>query len=155
LGHPHGLSNQTPFVRECCGKKNGNPDNDAGTHSFARLTGKNLFRLLPPIRPVGYEHIRHKNIIERMLRENTLAFNKEDRGLSPITGFSCWALGYLDEEYRRIGCLLHPFQNDGVDLRYRVDYGSKCCRESCPESKTFSDLDPCAKEFLAPPCRQP
>jgi hypothetical protein len=108
---------------------------------------KTCFACCPPIRPEGYEHFRYKNIIQRLLRENSSAFNKEDRGLSSITGFSCWALGYLDEEYRRIGCLLHPFQNDGVDLRYRVDYGSKCCRESCPESKTFSDLDPCAGSF--------
>jgi hypothetical protein len=108
---------------------------------------KTCFACCPPIRPAAYEHIQHKSIIKRMLRENTLCFNKHDRGLLPITGFSCWALGYLDRRYGRIGCLLHPFQNDGVDLRYRVDYGSKCSRESCPESKIFSDLDEQAKIF--------
>jgi len=82
-----------------------------------------------------------------MLRENTFSYNQEDRGLRPITGFSCWALGYLDKEYRRIGCLLHPVQNQGIDLRYRVDYGEKCRRESCPESETFSLLEERAKRF--------
>jgi hypothetical protein len=108
---------------------------------------KTCFACCPPIRPAGYEHIRHKPIIKRMLRENSLCFRKEDRGLSPITGFSCWALGYLDKEYRRIGCLLHPLKNKGMDLRYRVDYGEKCRRESCPESKTFSCLHEDAKSF--------
>jgi hypothetical protein len=108
---------------------------------------KTCFACCPPIRSSGYEHIQHKNIIRRMLRENTLCFDREDRGLSPITGFSCWALGYLDKEYRRIGCLLHPFQNDGIDLRYRVDYGNKCCRESCPESRIFSCLGREAQRF--------
>jgi hypothetical protein len=39
------------------------------------------------------------------------------------------------------------FRTTGIDLRYRVDYGSKCCRESCPESKTFSDLGEDAGSF--------
>lgn len=108
---------------------------------------KTCFACCPPIRTPGYEHIQYKNMIKRMLRENTRCFNKEDRGLSPITGFSCWALGYLDKEYRRIGCLLHPVRNKGIDLRYRVDYGNKCCRESCLESKTFSLLGEDAKRF--------
>jgi hypothetical protein len=108
---------------------------------------KTCFACCPPIRPAGYEHIRYKTIIQRMLRENTFSYNQEDRGLRPITGFSCWALGYLDKEYRRIGCLLHPVQNQGIDLRYRVDYGQKCRRESCPESKFFFLLEERAKRF--------
>jgi hypothetical protein len=108
---------------------------------------KTCFACCPPIRPAGYEHIRYKTIIQRILRENTFSYNQEDRGLRPITGFSCWALGYLDKEYRRIGCLLHPVQNQGIDLRYRVDYGEKCRRESCPESETFSLLEERAKRF--------
>lgn len=87
------------------------------------------------------------NIIKRILRENTAGFNRDDRSLSPITGFSCWALGYLDKGYSRIGCLLHPAQNGGTDLRFRVDYGNKCSRESCPESETFSHLDHDSKSF--------
>lgn len=108
---------------------------------------KTCFACCPPIRPSGYEHIRYKTIIQRVLRENTLCFRTQDREISPITGFSCWALGYLDKEYRRIGCLLHPASNNGVDLRYRVDYGEKCSRESCPESKVFASLDEDSKRF--------
>jgi hypothetical protein len=54
-------------------------------------------------------------------------------------------LGYLGSGYRLIGCLLHPAQNQGVDLRHRVDFGDKCRRETCPEAKVFDDLTPAAQ----------
>ena len=82
-----------------------------------------------------------------MLRENTASLRREDKSLSPITGFSCWALGYLDGGFKRIGCLLHPNQNEGEDLRYRVDYGGKCARESCVEAGIFQLLDPEARTY--------
>ncbi|MFH1350621.1 MAG: hypothetical protein ABII26_06740 [Pseudomonadota bacterium] len=101
---------------------------------------KSCFACCPPIRPAGYEHIQYKNIINRFLRENTEEFGGRDREIVPITGLSCWALGFVDKGYKRAGCLLHPDQNGGMDLRYRVDYGDKCRREICPEERTFSRL---------------
>jgi hypothetical protein len=108
---------------------------------------KSCFACCPPIRPPGYEHCSYANEIRRMLRENTASLRREDRSLSPITGFSCWALGYLDGGFHRIGCLLHPGQNGGQDLRYRVDYGGKCARESCVEAGIFDRLTVGAKAF--------
>jgi hypothetical protein len=102
---------------------------------------KSCFACCPPIRPAGYEHIRHRSIVQRMLRENTLAFSRPESGILPIRGFSCWALGYLDRRCRLVGCLLHPARNGGVDFRYRVDYGEKCRREDCRESTVFLGLD--------------
>jgi len=101
---------------------------------------KSCFACCPPIRPPGYEHLPYANEIKRILRENTASLRRNDRSLSPITGFSCWALGYLDNGFKRIGCLLHPSQNDGEDLRFRVDYGDKCSRESCVEATIFEQL---------------
>ena len=86
-------------------------------------------------------------MIKRLLRENSKNFQGGDRDIIPITGFSCWALGYLDKGYRLIGCLLHPAQNDGVDLRYRIDYGEKCARELCPEAHYFLELDKVEQTF--------
>jgi hypothetical protein len=108
---------------------------------------KSCFACCPPIRPAGYEHLQYKNINKRILRENTAAFLRGERTIVPITGFSCWALGYLDENYRLVGCLLHPSQNDGLDLRYRVNYATKCQRESCRQAQTFSELDLSVKRF--------
>jgi len=108
---------------------------------------KSCFACCPPIRPAGYEHLQHPNEIKRVLRENTASLRRADKFLSPIRGFSCWGLGYLDGSFKRIGCLLHPSQNDGEDLRYRVDFGDKCARESCVEARVFAHLAPVAKVF--------
>jgi hypothetical protein len=82
-----------------------------------------------------------------MLRENSACFEREDRSIIPVRGYSCWALGYLDKAHQLIGCLLHPEQNGGEDLRYRIDYGEKCRREVCQEEKTFSELDQAVRIF--------
>jgi hypothetical protein len=108
---------------------------------------KSCFACCPPIRPPGYEHLLYINEIKRALRENTASLKRGDKSPSPITGFSCWAMGYLDGGFKRIGCLLHPSQNDGEDLRFRVDYGDKCARETCVEARIFTDLAPEAKAF--------
>ncbi|MBN1625112.1 MAG: hypothetical protein JW944_01195 [Deltaproteobacteria bacterium] len=108
---------------------------------------KSCFACCPPIRPAGYEHIQYKNIIQRTLRENSRGFNKKDRSIAPITGFNCWGLGYIDKDYKLMGCLLHPSQNRGVDLRYRIDYGDKCRRETCQEEKWFSSLGDIEQRF--------
>lgn len=105
---------------------------------------KSCFACCPPIRPAGYEHVQYKNIIKRMLRENTLSFQPERK---PITGFSCWALGYIDKDFKRIGCLLHPARNKGVDLRKLTGYGEKCRRESCAEARIFGCLKYRTKSF--------
>jgi hypothetical protein len=108
---------------------------------------KSCFACCPPIRAPGYEHIQHRSIVERILRENSAGFGGDGNRVVPIIGFSCWALGYIDREYDRVGCLLHPAQNRGLDLRYRIDYGEKCRRETCPEAEVFSELGPREKGF--------
>ncbi|RJR47931.1 MAG: hypothetical protein C4576_08850 [Desulfobacteraceae bacterium] len=108
---------------------------------------KSCFACCPPIRPSGYEHLTYVNIVKRILRENTADFDPLGEEVRPITGYSCWALGYLDAEYKLIGCLLHPARHHGLDLRSRVDYGGKCGRELCPEAKTFSLLSSSAARF--------
>jgi hypothetical protein len=108
---------------------------------------KSCFACCPPIRPPGYEHQQYTNEIKRVLRENTASLRREERSVMPITGFSCWALGYLEGGFKRIGCLLHPSQNAGEDLRFRVDYGGKCVRESCLEAGIFTSLSPETRNF--------
>jgi len=108
---------------------------------------KSCFACCPPIRPAGYEHIRYKSSVRRMLLENTESFRKREQKVSPITGFSCWALGFLDGNYKQVGCLLHPARNGGTDLRSLVDYGEKCRRESCEAAKVFLKLAPLERKF--------
>ena len=108
---------------------------------------KTCFACCPPIRPAAYEHIEFKNMIKRVLRENTASIDRQDGTVIPIRGYSCWALGYLDRGHKLVGCLLHPAQNRGVDLRFRVDYGGKCSRETCQEAVVFSVLGEEEKTF--------
>ena len=86
-------------------------------------------------------------MVKRVLRENTKAYRAEEREVRPITGFSCWALGYLDPDCRLVGCLLHPARHGGEDLRFRIDFGEKCRRETCPEADVFDRLEPEARWF--------
>ena len=108
---------------------------------------KSCFACCPPIRPAGYEHIHYRTIIMRILRENSRDIHRRKETPSPITGFSCWALGYVLGDYKVVGCLLHPAQNRGVDLRYRTGYGDKCRRETCQEERIFSLLRGFEKKF--------
>lgn len=65
----------------------------------------------------------------------------------PINGWECWGLGYLDEDEKKVGCLLHPAQHSGTDYRYLVGYHGKCAREVCLEAQTFEALTEKARRF--------
>lgn len=41
--------------------------------------------------------------------------------------YNCEFLGFLDEDGKRVGCLLHPAVNRGLDLRDRSFYGPRLC----------------------------
>jgi len=47
--------------------------------------------------------------------------------------YCCEYLGFLDKEERKVGCLLHPQQNSGVDMRDVSFYGQELCAgHFCP-----------------------
>ena len=123
VSHPDEVDSNTGPVSLC------SPDDE-----------KSCFACCPPIRPAGYEHKQYESIIKRILSENTHSFQLNQARAAPITGFSCWALGYTDKACRRVGCLLHPNINQGVDRRYKTGYEQKCRRESCPEAIIFASL---------------
>jgi len=115
---------------------------------------KSCFFCCPPLRPYAYDPLRHRSALEPALRQNRESFlkNKINRAapqftVLPINGWDCWGLGFLDDEEKKVGCLLHPFQNDGLDYRHLVGYERKCGREICLEAKTFEALSKKAKTF--------
>ncbi len=108
------------------------------------------FGCCPPIRPAHYDLLDFVGSLRREFIENRRNFLQEGPRYRPIVGYSCWGLGFLDARGRRAGCLLHPFQNEGRDLRYLIDYGNKCRRESCEPSRMFSLLPPEGREFWLP-----
>jgi hypothetical protein len=114
---------------------------------------KSCFRCCPPIRVSDYDHLDYRAFLSRELRENTLEFRSKGPSFRPIRGFTCWALGYLDPRGRKIGCLLHPFRNQGNDLRHLIDYGEKCRIATCREARIFLRLSPRQREFYHALCR--
>jgi hypothetical protein len=53
--------------------------------------------------------------------------------------YNCEFLGFLDEEERRVGCLLHPSVNQGEDLRNYCFYGADLCAgHFCPSYSCLS-----------------
>lgn len=47
--------------------------------------------------------------------------------------YCCEYLGFLDEAEKKVGCLLHPMQNSGVDMRSVSFYGQETCAgHLCP-----------------------
>ena len=54
----------------------------------------------------------------------------------------CEYLGFLDDEEKRVGCLLHPLRNGGADMRDVSFYGKELCAgHLCPSYHYISDAE--------------
>lgn len=105
------------------------------------------FHCCPPIRPLDHDTSGLRKIWSYALRHNSRHIDLMSSAPKPIDGRTCWALGFLDDEERRVGCLLHPKQNHGEDLRHLVDFGGKCAREMCHEARVFEGLEQEARRW--------
>jgi len=92
----------------------------------------------------NYANSTKEALVER-LRNRTRLFHERVSGPDDLNSFSamiktqesqqklyeviycCEYLGFLDEGERRVGCLLHPLQNGGRDLRDVSFYGRELC----------------------------
>lgn len=108
------------------------------------------FGCCPPIRPSHYDPLDFVSSLRREFIENRRSYVEQSPRPRPIVGYYCWALGFLDSQGRRIGCMLHPSQNGGRDLRSLIDYGNKCMRENCLPARIFSLLPPEGRLFWLP-----
>lgn len=109
------------------------------------------FGCCPPIRPAGYDPIHYVSSLRRIFRDNRREFfERPPAAPHPIVGYHCWALGHLDDSGRRVGCLLHPAQNGGRDLRHLTDFAWVCAGEQCFPAQTFAALPPQARRFWLP-----
>ena len=98
------------------------------------------FACCPPIRPKGYDHYPFRSSLRRLFIDSTALIKKGVLPQKEMLGFFCPGLGFLDKSGQKIGCLLHPLQNQGRDLRVLTGYQPKCARESCPASRAYAVL---------------
>ena len=92
-----------------------------------------------------------REVLTAKLRTRTRLFQETVRSPADLKAFSetvtgcepgarlyeviycCEYLGFLDDDERRVGCLLHPVQNGGVDMRDVSFYGLDLCNgHFCP-----------------------
>jgi hypothetical protein len=89
-----------------------------------------------------HETVRNKNDIE-YYSSSISAYENMEKRYEVI--HCCEYLGFLDSAEKRVGCLLHPAQNSGLDLRDVSFYGHELCAgHLCPShhfiSKTQSQI---------------
>jgi len=114
---------------------------------------KSCFYCCPPIRDPEADPL--DNIEERRarLRRNRKALQENIARGREISGKSCWGLGFLDDEEKQAGCLLHPLRHNGRDLRYLTGYQFKCANALCREASVFAELNPDEQNFCLNLCR--
>lgn len=56
--------------------------------------------------------------------------------------YNCPFLGFVDEDRRRVGCMIHPINNDGVEMRDVSFYGAKLCDDhECPSFMYLTETE--------------
>ena len=69
----------------------------------------------------------------------TIIRHRENSKRIYITIYTCEFVGFLDERFKRVGCMLHPLMNQGKDLRVISFYGQDICNgHFCP---SYQKLD--------------
>jgi hypothetical protein len=107
----------------------------------------------------NYVDSSRKALVAR-LRRRTERFRRDVRGAEDLPAFSgavraeedqsrrfevifcCEYAGFLDQDEKKIGCLLHPIQNGGKDLRGFSFYGRELCAgHFCPSYSFLSRME--------------
>ncbi|MGO9136121.1 MAG: hypothetical protein ACLP9S_18020 [Syntrophales bacterium] len=109
-----------------------------------------------------------KDSLSRRLRERTKYFREMVASQADLTHFSrkvkmleetrklyevihcCEYLGFLNEGEKKVGCLLHPCQNGGADMREASFYGRELCEgHLCPSYHYLSREEKAALTNIA------
>jgi hypothetical protein len=103
----------------------------------------------------NYQDNSRAVVIERLLRRTecfTALCEEPDRYRHEVAAFegaklyetiyNCEFLGFVDEGYKRVGCLLHPDINEGRDQRGISFYGEDLCRQHlCPSHEKLTTAE--------------
>ena len=114
---------------------------------------KSCFYCCPPIRDPEADPL--DNIVEkrRLLRTNRKELQNNLADPHEISGEECWGLGFLDDQEKQAGCLLHPLRHQGRDLRHLTGYQFKCANALCREAQVFTELSEAEQKFCLTLCQ--
>ena len=114
---------------------------------------KSCFYCCPPIRDPEADPLDAIVEKRRLLRANRQELQKNLEDPHEISGEECWGLGFLDDQEKQAGCLLHPLRHQGRDLRHLTGYQFKCANALCREAQVFAELSETEQKFCLNLCR--
>ena len=101
-----------------------------GLYNYVDSSRSSLMQRLRSRTKRYHELVKNSGDVEIYAKE-TLA--GEDFAKRYEVIYCCEYLGFLDNEEKKVGCLLHPEQNSGLDLRTSSFYGQELCAgHFCP-----------------------
>lgn len=110
-----------------------------GSKSCAACCG--LYNYVNSSRESLRKRLRYRSGLFREVREGNITLKQYRQGLRHRedsrriyeTIYSCEFVGFLDTAEQRVGCMLHPMQNNGDDWRETSFYGRDLCEgHFCP-----------------------
>ncbi len=91
-------------------------------------------------RTILFDQVRAKHMTVGDYRQRIL--DKEDGRRLFDTIYSCEYVGYLNAGQSRVGCMLHPYMNDGADMRNLSFYGQEICDgHFCPSYQKLTAVE--------------
>jgi len=96
------------------------------------------------------ERMAYRTRLFRMVRDGRMKLeqyqdavrHKENSKRIFKTIYTCEFVGFLDQACRQVGCLLHPLQNNGEDLRTKSFYGRDICEgHFCPSYEKLTEAE--------------
>ncbi len=109
-----------------------------GLYNWENHSRQALIPLLEKRRTLFFSVGRNPEIFQSTYAEKELPPNP--KLLETI--YNCEFLGFLDEEKKRVGCLLHPSVNEGRDLRDYCFYGKEICADHfCPSHTHLTPVE--------------
>ena len=101
-----------------------------GLYNYADSSREALTTKLRNRTRLFHETVRSPDDLKRF--SDTVTGRESSERLYEVI-YCCEYLGFLDDDERRVGCLLHPLQNGGVDMRDVSFYGVELCNgHFCP-----------------------
>ncbi|HDS16641.1 MAG TPA: hypothetical protein ENN66_08580 [Proteobacteria bacterium] len=114
---------------------------------------KSCFFCCPPIRDPEADPLDDIPRTKTILRCNRLELEKRLAAPTESPGDFCWGLGFLDDDEKQAGCLLHPARHHGRDLRDLTGYQFKCANALCREAQVFAKLSLNEQQFCLSLCQ--